>query len=250
VPRQLREPQTPRCRRAGAFVVHNEHMRNLGSVRCIDSDAGGRRCQRYEVEGMEFCLRHMPASMLEEAEAVTGVKRCRHGVCTELAAEGTDPPACSKHKPAQLAKVSLALLHGRMPERAQEIIEQHAADLEHPDPVTDPYGELMAVIGELKTWKDILRKEVAKLNRRGYAGKTGEQMLTDVALYTQALRDLSGVLLSTGRLNLDARLVGIRQQTMEMLDRALDLALEDSGVPLDRKGHARETFRKHLKVVA
>lgn len=199
---------------------------------------------------MEFCLQHMPGSMLEEAEQVTGVKRCRHGDCRELAEEWTEPPACIKHKPARLAKVNLALIHGRMPERAQEIIDEHEADLENPDPITDPYGELMAVIGELKTWKDILRKEVAKLNRRGYAGKTGEQMLTDVALYTQALRDLGGVLLSTGRLNLDARLVGIRQQTVEMMDRALDLALEDSGVPLEAKAKARETFRRHLKVVA
>jgi hypothetical protein len=225
-------------------------MKNLGSARCIDFDAGGRPCQRFEVEGMEFCLRHMPESMLAEAEAVTGVKRCRHGSCTELAEEQTDPPACRKHTPARQAKAKLSVIYGQMPERAQEIIERHAADLENPDPVTDPYGELMAVIGELKAWKNILRAEVAKLNKRGYAGKTGEQMLTDVALYTQALRDLGGVLLSTGRLNLDARLVGIRQQTVEMMDRALDLALEESGVPLDKKGAAREIFRKHLKVVA
>jgi hypothetical protein len=225
-------------------------MRGLGSVTCIDRNAGGRPCQRLEVEGMEFCLQHMPGSMLDEAEAVTGVRRCRNGVCRDLAEEHTDPPACRKHKPASLAKAKVTHIYSQMPERAQEILTEHAADLEHPDPVTDPYGELMSVIGELKAWKDILRAEVAKLNRRGYAGKTGEQMLTDVALYTQALRDLGSVLLSTGRLNLDARLVGIRQQTMEMMDRALDLALEESGVPLDRKGQAREIFRKHLKVVA
>jgi hypothetical protein len=226
-------------------------MRGLGSVRCIDSDAGGRQCQRMEVEGMEFCLQHMPDSMLAEAEQVTGARRCRHGICHDIAEDGTSPAACPKHKPARLAKAHLAVIQGQAVDRAGQIIAEHAADLEHPDPMTDPYGELMAVTGELKAWKDILRAKVVKLeNQLRYQGKTGEQTRAEVMLYSQALRDLSSVLLSIGRLNLDARLVGIRQQTLEMLDRALDLALEDSGVPLDRKAAARDTFRKHVKVVA
>jgi hypothetical protein len=226
-------------------------MNGLGSVKCIDFDAGGRSCQRYEIEGMEYCLQHMPESMLEEAEQVTGVKRCRYGTCHDLAEDSTYPPSCMKHKPARLDRAALTMIRGQALERAGEIIREHSTDLEHPDPVTDPYGELMAVTGELRVWKDILRAKVTALdNSLRYSGKTGEQTRAEVVLYSQALRDLSSVLLSIGRLNLDARLVGIRQQTLEMMDRALDLALEDSGVPLDKKGQARETFRKHLKVVA
>jgi hypothetical protein len=223
-------------------------MKGLGSTRCIEVLPSGRGCRYLEVEGMDFCLRHMPPSMLEEAEAVTGVKRCRQ--CSELAEEGTDPPACKAHRPERIAKAKVVAIHGGMVDRANEIVAMHAAELEDPPPLNDPYGELMACTAEMRTWKDILRRKVASLNRYGYAGKTGEQMLTDVLLYTQAQRDLAQVLLAIGRLNIDARLLGIRQQTAAMLERALDIALEDAEVPLEKRAHARETFRRNLKVVA
>ena len=221
-------------------------MKGLGSARCIEVKPSGRQCQRLEVEGMEFCLQDMPESMLEEAEAVTGVRRCRQ--CRELADEGTDPPACKSHKPTR-GKV-LQMVRGQAAEIAQQIVEEYGELLENAPAVNDPYGELMAVTGELKAWKDIVRRKVGTLKKFGYAGKTGEQTTAEVMLYTQALRDLSSVLLSIGRLNLDARLVGIRQQTVEMMDRALDLALEEAGVDYGKKTEARRTFRKHLKVVA
>lgn len=227
------------------------YMKGLGSVACIDSEAGGRRCQRMEVEGMEFCLKHMPDSLLAEAEAVTGVKRCRRDGCREYANADTDPPACKSHTPARLAKAAVTEIQRQAVDLAGEIIRERAADLEHPDPVTDPYGDLMAVTGELKAWKDILRAKVTRLDDAlRYQGKTGEQTRAEVMLYSQALRDLSGVLLSIGRLNLDARLVGIREKTADMMELAFDLALEKAGVPLDRKMEARETFRRNLKIVS
>jgi hypothetical protein len=230
-------------------------MNGLGSERCIEQLASGRQCNRYEVEGMEYCLKHMPDSMLEEAEAITGVKRCRNSpagefACQEFAAEGTSPPSCPAHKPAAMAKKHLALVNGQAVEMAQQLITTHASDLEHAPPIEDPYIEVMAAAGELKVWKDIVRAKVGSLKRLGYAGKSGEQTMAEVQLYTQALRDLSSVLLSIGRLNLDARLVGIRQQTVEMLDRALDLALEQAGVDYGKRTEARQTFKSHLKVVA
>ena len=230
-------------------------MQGLGSSRCIEALASGRQCSNYEVEGLDYCLKHMPSDLLAEAEEITGVKRCRNSpagefACHEYAAEGTYPPACPAHKPAAKARKHLAVINGQAAELAQQIVTEHALDLEHAPPVNDPYDELMRVTGELKMWKDILRAKVGSLKRLGYAGKTGEQTMAEVALYTQALRDLSSVLLSIGRLNLDARLIGIRQQTVEMLDRALDTALEEAGVDYGKKTEARRTFRKHLKVVA
>jgi hypothetical protein len=224
------------------------HMNGLGSDRCIEQLPSNRQCQNLEVEGMEYCLKHMPDQMLAEAEAITGVRRCRQ--CREYAAESTEPPACPSHKPAAKAKAHLALVNGQATEMAQQIVSEHGHELEHAPPVNDPYGELMAVTGELKVWKDILRAKVGNLKKLGYAGKTGEQTMAEVALYSQALRDLSSVLLSIGRLNLDARLVGIRQQTVEMLDRALDLSLEEAGVDFGKKTQARQTFRKNIRVVA
>lgn len=223
-------------------------MKGLGSQRCIEVLYNGQSCKHLEVEGMDFCLRHMPESLLEEAEAVTGVRRCRR--CREHAEEGTDPPACKAHKPERAAKAQLVLMQGRMADRAAEIVTQHAAELENPPPLNDPYGELMAVTAEMRTWKDLLRRKVASLQRYGYAGKAGEQMMTDVLLYTQAMRDVAQVLLAVGRLNIDARLLGIREKTAVMLERALDLAFEEAEIPLEKRPKARETFRRNLKVVA
>jgi hypothetical protein len=226
-------------------------MKGLGSRRCIEVVPSGRGCQNLEVEGMDFCLKHMPDELLAEAEEVTGVRRCRHEAgCREYAEPETDPPACRKHKPEKIAKGKIIALHAGMGERATEIVAMHAHELENPPPLNDPYGELMAITAEMRTWKDILRRKVAGLTRYGYQAKAGEQMQTDVLLYTQAMRDVAQVLLAVGRLNIDARLIGIRQQTAASLERALDLAFEEADVPLDKRQQARETFRRNLKVVA
>jgi hypothetical protein len=223
-------------------------MKGLGSAKCIEVVPSGRGCQYFEVEGMGFCLKHMPDEMLEEAEEVTGVKRCRQ--CRDYAELATDPPACKKHRPEKLARAAVVAITSKMPDRANEIVTMHAAELENPPPLNDPYGELMAITAEMRTWKDILRRKVAGLTRYGYQAKAGEQMQTDVLLYTQAMRDLAQVLLAVGRLNIDARLIGIRQQTAASLERALDLAFEEAEVPLEKRQQARETFRRNLKVVA
>lgn len=231
-----------------------QHMNGLGSIRCIEVIPSGRPCKHYEVEGMEFCLHHMPEPLLAEAERVTGVLRChKHpdgwAVCRELAVPGGEH--CANHNPARRARAQLALVQSEAVTKAGQIISQHHDSLEHPDPVNDPYGELMDVAGELRTWKDILRGMVVALERKyRYSAEAGEQTRAEVILYNQALKDFAQVLLAIGRLNLDARLVGIRQQTLEMLDLALDLALEKAGVSYEDKDKARQVFREHIKVVA
>lgn len=229
-------------------------MKGLGSQKCIEVLPSGRGCQAYEVEGLEFCLRHMPDAMLAEAEEVTGVLRCHRGPdghysCREYAVQGTDH--CAAHNPAKKARAQLALVQAEAVTRAGQIIEQRHDDLEHAPPVNDPYGELMDTAGELRAWKDILRGMVVQLERKyRYGSDAGEQTRAEVILYNQALKDFAQVLLAIGRLNLDARLVGIRQQTVEMLDRALDLALERAGVDYGRKDEARKVFKDNIRVVA
>jgi hypothetical protein len=51
------------------------------------------------------------------------------------------------------------------------------------------------------------------------------------------------------KLGLDARRIGIRQQTGLTCWRALDLALTASGIGLDSRAEARETFRKSITLV-
>jgi hypothetical protein len=50
------------------------------------------------------------------------------------------------------------------------------------------------------------------------------------------------------KLGLDTRTIGIRQQTVDMLERALELALTVSGIGSDGRAEARGTFRKNIRV--
>jgi hypothetical protein len=201
-------------------------MRGEGTVKCAEYG-----CTDREIEGLEYCLAHMPDDLLAEAEAITGVRRA------------SQPRGVSPHR-------ALRVISGEAMVRAGEILGQHGAELMNPQPVSDPYSELMSCAGEIRAWKNVLRGKVAELKSFGYMGKAGEQIRADVALYERSLTEYSRVLRDISRLNLDARLVGIRQQTADMVERAIDQALTASGLPLEQRARARQTIREHLKVVA
>lgn len=232
------------------------HMEGLGSERCIDSLPSGRQCPNLEVEGLDFCLKHMPEELLDEAEAITGVQRCRRGEngpmsCREYARPGVDPPACQSHTPSSIQRAHVKTIRAVASERAHELIGEFENALANPEPMTDPLGELLAVAAEMRAWKDIVRALVADLETKyRYQGKAGEQIRAEVQLYTQALRDLAVILRDIGKLDLDTRLVGIRNQTMNMLQLALTLALEKAEVPLDRQLEAREVFKRNINVIS
>jgi hypothetical protein len=51
-----------------------------------------------EIEGLDYCLHHVPDELLEEAEAIVGFRRCRSRFgCRQYAVAGTDPPVCKNH---------------------------------------------------------------------------------------------------------------------------------------------------------
>jgi hypothetical protein len=202
-------------------------MRGEGTIRCASRSG----CTNREIEGLEYCLAHMPDELLAEAEAITGVRRA------------SQPRGVSPHR-------ALRVISGEAMVRAGEILGQHGAELMNPQPINDPYNELMICAGEILAWKNVLRGHVAELESFGYMGKAGEQIRADVALYERSLTEYSRVLRDIARLNLDARLVGIRQQTADKVERAIDQALTASGLPLEQRAKARQTVREHLKVVA
>ena len=82
-----------------------------------------------------------------------------------------------------------------------------------------------------------------------YRTKTGEHLRGELTAAQRALADLRAAATDSLRLGLDARRIGVRQQTVDMLDRALDLALTASGIGFDRRAEARETFRKNITLV-
>ena len=233
----------------------------FGTALCIGRRKDGQKCGSVEVEGLEYCLHHMPEDLLEEAEQLTGFKRCRKDfgtpdACRYFAVRGTEPPVCKNHGgnagSDQMRGVGLRLINGEADKRAGEIIAEHGSELALARPVEDPYLELMQLAGEMRDWKNMLRDRVALLRpaQYRYQGRTGEQLRAEIVLYERAMERLGQMLVAIAKLNLDARLVGIRQQTLEMLDRALTQAFTKAGVPPEKAIEARETFRKHLTIAS
>lgn len=81
-----------------------------------------------------------------------------------------------------------------------------------------------------------------------YRGKTGEQLRGEVTAAQRALDGLRQAATDALKLNLAEKRMTIRQQTADMLERALDAALEASGVGLDGKHAARQVFRANIRV--
>jgi hypothetical protein len=89
-----------------------------------------------------------------------------------------------------------------------------------------------------------------RIEQYRYQGKTGEQTRAEIVLYERAIERLGSMLVAIAKLNLDARLVGIRQQKLDMLERALTMAFTKAGVTPDKAAAARETFREHIKLAS
>ena len=82
-----------------------------------------------------------------------------------------------------------------------------------------------------------------------YPGKAGEQLRGEVTAAQRALDGLRQAATDALKLNLAERRLGVRRQTADMLQNALDVALETSGAGLEGKQKAREVFRASLRVV-
>jgi hypothetical protein len=230
---------------------------------CQGTTRNDTRCGNDEIEGLEFCLLHVPDEYLEEAEDVTGMRRCRHQLgapdaCHNYAVDGADPVACTRHGMAPGSFAMRQTMHrtveGKLGERLAGIMADGGEKLLRPDPVSDPLSELMELAAEVKAVKELLRAKVAPMfanDQLRYAhSKAGEQLRMEVLLYERGLDRLARLLLDISKLNIAERLTGIRKQTADMIERAIDAALEESGVGFEGKQVAREAVRRHLKIVA
>ena len=134
----------------------------------------------------------------------------------------------------------------KLEEQAARLLYQRDAA-----PVTDPLSALQKLAGRAAAWEDIIGEKVNELRSIRYSTEEGgEQIRGEIAVMERAMDRLGRLLVDIAKLNIEDRLAGIRKQTADMLERALDTALEASGAPLDGKAKAREAFRRSLKVVA
>ncbi|WP_236789653.1 hypothetical protein [Amycolatopsis sp. GM8] len=134
---------------------------------------------------------------------------------------------------------------------ARAVLEQEArqvwAATTHA-PVNDPLTELAALAGEVREWKELLKGMVGDLTSLGYRGMT-EQIRHQVALYSDAVKQLTVVLTAIAKLNIDSRLVAIGEQQTALVLAALEAGLDAAEVTDIARHRARSATARHLELV-
>lgn len=136
---------------------------------------------------------------------------------------------------------------------AEAKLQQQAAKLLYQRdaaPVTDPLSALQKLAGRAAAWEDIIGDKINDLTSIRYSTDNGEQLRAEIAVMERAMDRLGRLLVDIAKLNIEERLAGVRKQTADMLERALDQALTVSGLDLEGQAKAREEFKKGLRVVA
>jgi hypothetical protein len=229
-----------------------------GESFCTDRTRSGARCGNREILGLEKCFWHVPEDMLEEAEQITGMRRCRQEEgCRQIATDGTDPPACHNHGANRGSETSKNAAIRSVDNRTMEHFEQlmgtgvAAEKLLNPPAIGDPFRELLALASEVKALKDWLREIVTAMTPQKwrYSGKTGEQYRAEIVLYERATERLAALLVNIVKLKIEDRLAGVEERTMAMIERALDLSLQASGASMEGQAKALSVLRRELKVL-
>lgn len=236
------------------------HHPGEGTVRCLGDTRTGLRCSNMEIEGLEFCLHHVPDDLLDEAEEVTGFRRCRNGwgtpdpTCTLFAVTGTDPPACKNHGANRGSNTARAaagrVVEGRAMDRLAEIMADHGEKLLNPEPIGNSLQAHLDLAAEAWALKEILRNVIAYLfsqDRIRYAHqKVGEQLRAELLLYERAVERLDRILTNINRAKIEARLAAISEARLQHEERAFATALQAANIPVERQEAARAVLRREL----
>jgi hypothetical protein len=217
-------------------------------------------CTHNEVEGLGACVWHMPDELLEEAEELTGWKRCRwrfgeDGACHYAAVKGTVPPRCKNHDAntgsVRAKHAAERVVEGKIADNLVVILAEHGEKLLDPDPLGNPFHELMDLGAEIKAFKEIMRQITAYLfskDRIRYAHKSfGEQLRAEVMIYERAQERLAKILIDITRLNIEARLAAIEEQQMRTIEQAMTLAIQRAGGDLTMQDAIRRELVTELK---
>jgi len=217
-------------------------------------------CTHHEVEGMEFCVWHMPEDRLEEAEEITGWQRCRRGfgtpgACRSAAVAGTVPPACKNHganRGSKSAKHAAdRIVEGRIADNLVIILAEHGEKLMNPDPIGNPFHELMDLAAEIKAFKELMRQVsaylVSKERIRSAHARVGEQLRAEILIYERAQERLAKILIDITRLNIEARLAAIEEAQQRTIEQAMTIAIQRAGGDLTMQDRIRRELVTELK---
>ena len=216
-------------------------------------------CGEREIEGLGFCLHHVPDEDLEEAEEVTGFSRCRThfgtpGACRNYAVKGTSPPRCNSHGVrvghSASRAASTRVVEGRVMERMSELMDEHGDRLLKPSPAPDPLAGLLQLADEMHEWKKIMQEVVAYVMSRerirSAHNRVGEQLRAEVLLYERAIERLAQLWERIIKLGIEARMAKIEDIQVQAIETALDTALAASGLGMTEREAARKALRREL----
>jgi hypothetical protein len=214
-----------------------------------------RDCDDPEIAGLWFCLRHVPREDLAEAEAITGWRRCRwgRGRCREIAAPSSAEGYCPRHvaenHQASQRRTKGAFVEEAMEEQLAEVMTEHGQRLASPPAIGDPLEALLKLADQVVELCAIMRDRVSELNMdqwRYAHNRVGEQIRTEVYLYERALDRAGKMLVSIAKLRIAEHKVQLDAEMAAIIERALGLALEASGLDLVAQHKARETLSREL----
>lgn len=225
----------------------------------------GSPCSSKEILGLEFCLQHVPDDMLEEAEEITGMRRCRNrfgesDACRMIAVAGTgrkgNEPRCANHGAnigSELSQqAARAVAEDRLAMVLAELLDSRQFDLLHPPPIDNPLEELLELAAEVKALKELLRAVVAgkKMQEWRYeATRAGEQIRAEIMLYERSTERLGHLLIQISKLGIEQRLAAIDETVIGNITRALSMALTASGMELSAQAKARKVLMRELKAI-
>jgi hypothetical protein len=240
------------------------HRPGEGDIRCGRPRArDGMPCRNWQVEGLDACVQHVDDELLDEAEEITGVRRCRRGfgqpgACTWIAVAGTEPPRCKVHGAnagGVIAKQAAGrIVEGRITDRTAEIVSEKIGDLMSPPPIGNPLSELLELAAEAKVWKNTMLPIVAYLTDsqrlRSAHSKVGEQLRAEIVIYERAIDRLAHILIQIAKLGIERRLAQVEHEQAQLIQRGLDAAITRAtkGLPdaLERQEAARQVLHREL----
>lgn len=234
-----------------------------GTSLCQGISAGTRQpCGNFEIEGMGYCMHHVPLDMVDEAEEVTGIRLCRRGkesdggVCRNFAVDGTEPPTCNSHGAtpnSQIGRAAAAAVNEeQVTAHLERILMIGGEQLLNPPAILDPLTELLMLASEIKVFKQMLTERVSVMNIADWrftSKSMGEQTRAEIQIYERALDRLANILIQISKLGIEARLARIEERQLQMLERAMTSALESTGLDLMGIDRARKVLRRELYVI-
>jgi hypothetical protein len=206
---------------------------------------------KREIEGLGYCIHHVPAEDLAEAEHITGLRRCRR--CTYLATTSSNPPLCPVHVRESLTgsdkRAGMGFIEWEVTELVGRIMTEHGDKLINPVPLGDPLDELLALAAEISAFRKILRDRIAQLEMHEWRyahHRAGEQIRTEIVLYERALDRDAKILVSIAKLRIREHKLELDRELVAVIQRALGMALEASGLDLVGQQKAREILGREL----